>query len=887
MSKGGGSPKTPQYYVGMQLALCHGPIDKIIEVRVNNLIAWQGSTGDGTISINQPELFGGTSREGGIIGALGISLGKITQTANTYLASVIGSAIPAFRGICSIVLEHVYIGQNYYMKPWSFMCTRIHTRHYTGIAQWYDAYAEVPSSPVYSYIKNINADLIYIRHTGTNLATAYFTGDMTLTDVGGTLLAPGGLITISGATDNNYNGTFTTNSIGYTTSSISYTMNGNPLADAIGPIRIQSGGVTYHPAGLINAVHVLRECLTDPTWGMGYLDALIDNASWELAARTCWNEGLGFSWLWDEGKIEDFVGDICKHIQGNVYQNRTDGKFYINLIRQLTDTTGLLILNKSNTSAINDFHTTSIGTLVSKVTVKYVDNITNQDNTSIPMVNITLGARQSTPIEQVITYSGVASSDVAQKLAIRDLQQLSTPAYSCTINCNRDAENLNKGDAFLLDRPDYLNSIITMRVYSIELGTLTSGQITIEAVEDIFKAPNIIYTTPAATSWTSPVSDPIDAPYQLILETPYYSVALAKGDAYAKIVDTTTSFMVAAAAAPTPDSILAEIWTTTGSTYKPYGSLNFCSTATLASALDRYTTTVLLANIINPTYLPVGDFIQIGDELMGIVTISGGTLTVLRGVLDTIPEDHTVGSRMMGWDDYSGSDKQEYLLGETVHVKLLTTTARGVLPLASATVNNVTLYGRMHRPYPPANFQVNSGYWPTSISLTNLSLSWATRNRFQQTAGLTSYYASSITSETGVTYAWSLDTVGGVNLLSATAISGTSSTVNCYITNTSVPISITHSGILATFTTTSAHGLVTGTKVTISGASDSLYNGNFTITDLSATTFTYSMTGTPAANASGTFILKNSIYNGSVILTTWSINANGISKKVTVPFNLN
>ena len=67
------------------------------------------------------------------------------------------------------------------------------------------------------------------------------------------------------------------------------------------------------------------------------------------------------------------------------------------------------------------------------------------------------------------------------------------------------------------------------------------------------------------------------------------------------------------------------------------------------------------------------------------------------------------------------------------------------------------------------------------------------------------------------------------------------------------PTSITRVGTLATVTMPSATNWQTGNMVTIAGASDALYNGTFAITVTAPTTFTYTMTGTPAASpATGT-----------------------------------
>lgn len=61
--------------------------------------------------------------------------------------------------------------------------------------------------------------------------------------------------------------------------------------------------------------------------------------------------------------------------------------------------------------------------------------------------------------------------------------------------------------------------------------------------------------------------------------------------------------------------------------------------------------------------------------------------------------------------------------------------------------------------------------------------------------------------------------------------------------------SITFSGTTATATTTAAHGLTTGASVTVAGATPAAYNGTFSITVTSTTTFTYVMLSTPASNA--------------------------------------
>lgn len=62
--------------------------------------------------------------------------------------------------------------------------------------------------------------------------------------------------------------------------------------------------------------------------------------------------------------------------------------------------------------------------------------------------------------------------------------------------------------------------------------------------------------------------------------------------------------------------------------------------------------------------------------------------------------------------------------------------------------------------------------------------------------------------------------------------------------------SMTNVGTTATVTTASAHGLVTGNRITVSGATPSAYNGTFVVTVTGTTTFTYTMLSNPGGSAS-------------------------------------
>jgi hypothetical protein len=137
-----------KYYIGWHAGLCHGPVDAITNILVGEKQAWSGNaTGNTTIGINEPDLFGGEKREGGISGGVDICMGGPTQTANSYLSTKLASAYPgipvtAFRGITCLVAKQMYIGTSAYPKVWAVRTRRI-LEGWQDDLTWYDTKAVV------------------------------------------------------------------------------------------------------------------------------------------------------------------------------------------------------------------------------------------------------------------------------------------------------------------------------------------------------------------------------------------------------------------------------------------------------------------------------------------------------------------------------------------------------------------------------------------------------------------------------------------------------------------------------------------------------------------------------------------------------------------------
>ena len=84
MSSGGSNEQTigHKYYIGAHMALCHGPVDKLVGIYVGGKAAWLGANTGGHVDLDRPNLFGGTKREGGVSGRVDVEMGAPDQGTN-------------------------------------------------------------------------------------------------------------------------------------------------------------------------------------------------------------------------------------------------------------------------------------------------------------------------------------------------------------------------------------------------------------------------------------------------------------------------------------------------------------------------------------------------------------------------------------------------------------------------------------------------------------------------------------------------------------------------------------------------------------------------------------------------------------------------------------
>ena len=141
MSWGGKQTVGYRYFVGMHqvfgLSPSAAPVTAVKRIRAGDKEAWTGNVTSNTmISIDQPELFGGEEKEGGIVGDVDIEFGGLAQGVNSYLAAKLtGMPVPAFRGLLGLVMRQPMVSaMSPYIKPWAIYATRINGGFYPAKA---------------------------------------------------------------------------------------------------------------------------------------------------------------------------------------------------------------------------------------------------------------------------------------------------------------------------------------------------------------------------------------------------------------------------------------------------------------------------------------------------------------------------------------------------------------------------------------------------------------------------------------------------------------------------------------------------------------------------------------------------------------------------------
>lgn len=660
--KGGGSQTTGyRYFFGIHMGLGRGPVDEIVQIKVGDKTAWQGSVKENSdITIDQYNLFGGEGKEGGIQGTLQVMMGEATQTASSGLLGMLGAPLPGFRRMVTAFFDGLVAMNNPYPKAWKFRMRRAlkgwdgpvfepglalipvkadgqtftvggglgaavlgfamarnvqnNSNHFADYATYNTSNPDpylfgqlgVPVTAAMHSYNNASApgdsgvaptSTVPIDPDGEyelTVQNGYWPdpgceGRLEFINAAGNVIAAVAIVGVSAYTiylyaGNDLNNLFVKDFFALSRSSpllfqenqLLFLNNTFPCAaKTIRSVRMSgfrarlsytgtsTNGAHYiifkqkeanlppvpgpaDPTGInsMNPAHIIYECLTNREWGRGFDSALLDTASFTTCAQKLYDETFGLCLKWSRSdSIESFVQSVLDHIGATLFTSRRTGLITLRLIRNdyvqselpLFDVeSGLLRITESTVSAQ--------GSGVNQVEVTYRDPLTDEDLV-VKVDNIAAIQTSNGNVNKLSKeYTGLPTAALALRVAQRDLRAASSSLRRFSMVLDRRGRSIEPGGVIRIRDASRGIPETVVRVGRIDDGTVTSGEITVTAVQDVFALPVSSYGTSVDNTWTPPNTTPC-LDIHRVIEMPYFMVNRTTSAADLAMIDPAAGFI--------------------------------------------------------------------------------------------------------------------------------------------------------------------------------------------------------------------------------------------------------------------------------------------------------------------------------------------------------
>lgn len=508
----------------------------------------------------------------------------------------------------------------------------------------------------------------------------------------------------------------------------------------------------------MNPAHIIYECLTDIEFGMGAPTSMLNLASFEASAEKLYEEQFGLSMMWaQQTTIESFVNEVLDHIQAVLYVDPRTGLINLDLIRYDYDPDDLFELNPDNCKVTN-FQRKLIGDLINEIVVTWT-NPENEQEQTVTAQDLGNIAIQGGVVSDSRNYYGVRTEDLANELAYRDLAAACVPLASMEIEANRLAWNFVPGQVVKLNYPELGFTSMIIRLGQIDYGRPGEPTIKINAIEDVWGQDAAVFTQPGGRIDTSTGGVKPQQPTNTdMIPLNYYIAANLLDPSKVAGSGYPDAFVGALVASNTPGCYQYDLYVDND----VQGTRSIIARGELPVALPKAVTSVIDDSSVDWTNgtLPKSDAFLIlqdqgegqANEICLITGVSGGNITIKRGMLDTTPKYWPAGTPM--WvlaPEHVFIDTHRYSDGEEVTHVYLTRTSKGRLSLSSAPFHYDRADDRIWCPTRPANVAVEGDMWgPVDIQgVDPVNVSWATRNRLTEDSVPLAWDAAGVAMEAG------------------------------------------------------------------------------------------------------------------------------------------
>lgn len=508
----------------------------------------------------------------------------------------------------------------------------------------------------------------------------------------------------------------------------------------------------------MNPAHIIWECVTNREWGRGMDRLNLDEISFTKAAETLLGEGFGLCLAWSrQDSLEEFIKQVIDHIGAALYTDRSTGLLTLKLLRNDYDLETIPTFSyDSGLLSVTANENGSRENMVNEVIVTWTDPVTGEDG-SVRAQNIASIQSMGAVNSSSTTYNGLPTEKLAMRVAQRDLRVQTASLIRYTVKMDRRAWSVHPGAVFKISDPLRNIQSLVLRASKVSDTTMTDGEITVDAVLDVFGLAAASYNQPEPRNWEKPTHEAKPVVNRYLTEATYRDAVMAGLDTTEYSEDSSVAAFIAMK--PTQLS-LSYLPRTTGrppdGDKKTYDDQDFSPYFRLFAAIGPYDeTNIKIISSGGIDGLKVGQVILIDDEMCVLEALNLTTMTVnlSRGCVDTLPKPHAANAIAYGWDTFVGSDFQEYARFQQVGVQMLTRTSAEILDEAEAPMDVINMTGRWARPYPAAGFKIGGmRAYDVTEATGVISTAWAHRNRILQQEMVLDTWEASIDPEPGTTY---------------------------------------------------------------------------------------------------------------------------------------
>lgn len=539
-----------------------------------------------------------------------------------------------------------------------------------------------------------------------------------------------------------------------------------------------TGGKEIIEATTVNVAEAIYAGMVDDWGGMAINPLLIDRDNFLENADLFFTEKNGAAGvLYREKDGKGFVQELLRQVDAVMGVDPSTNKIIITPLRLDYDPAELPTYGPSEILSVESFSQTLWSELVSQVKVTFKDEANDyQDATAVDqdLAVASITGRLKTVL---ISMPLVKKASLATVIAGRELNQLSRPAITATLNFNRKGYRLAPGSVFKWTWPDYNITSMILRVKNITSGADNEASIKIEVARDPYGELYTTFADPQPGLSTPLTTPPLPVAEFAAYDAPEYLVLNADAD-FEPTTDGHPSYLmlwpIPANASST--SISAYVDDDTA-----YQDQVFPSTGLLQTAValtDSFATGILATITIQTTDFPA-DYVDsnaagirngqnlfwMNGEVMGFQTYTnlGGGLyqleNVHRALLNTKQQDHLVGSyvHFLDTDDYFSLSVVDESTSPA-SVKFVPSSGAVTLDPTGISAYSVPVTGAYDRPDPPDYILVDGSRTLVDAEPggTTYVVTWRPRNKSLGTIQLISDAADTVSGMTWNLYIYNL-----------------------------------------------------------------------------------------------------------------------------------